>query len=218
MNVIPLHPVEPELSAEHEDECWAILDAITAAEARGDMAASEAAHLALLDFQLRHGLLSRDELRRMLAPNLLQLIRRADETPEGRELLQQIRDDALESLNGDDYAESTAAALFIMSVDAVQAPRLHEARRARALRERTEWVDRLRSVETRTELACLQLWRHAWGDAVDERNVPRTEDIREAWTAVRAAKRRVQEMLGRMGQPVRPEGLHHSRRKPGGEE
>ena len=67
----------------------------------------------------------------MLAPHLLDMISVADEKPEGRKLLEKLRGDAMELLNGDDYAERAGAALFILCMDGVQNPRLHEMRRAR---------------------------------------------------------------------------------------
>lgn len=215
--VIPLHQVEPQLTPEQEEAGFALMANLDAASASNDEHAYLNAVGAFLDWQMSVGLLTREQWRRMVAPKLLDVLKRIDEIPEARSFLQRIRDEALEALNGEDYAERAAAALYITTLDAVQAPRLHNARRANEQRERAGWVERLRSMETRGELGCLLLWRHAWGDAVDERNTPRTEDIREAWTAARAAKRLSQEMLDKMGEPVRREGLHHTRRKPGGD-
>lgn len=156
--VIPLGPVEPALSAEHEDEGWAIMDAFTAAKASGDTAAAGTAALALIDFRLRHGLMSRDELRQLAAPHLQRLIECADATPEGRDMLQRIRDDALEAVNSDDYAERAAGALYILHLDGAQNARRHAANAERN-REAREDFDSARHVLEVTALnmgACLE--------------------------------------------------------------
>ena len=120
--------MEPQLTPEQEDAVWAALDAVDAA---GNDSAWLDAFGVLLDMQLALGLVTREELRAMSAPYLLDVIARADEFPEGQALLQKLRDDGMGLLNGDDYAERAGAALLIMSIDAVQTPRRHEARRAR---------------------------------------------------------------------------------------
>ena len=126
-----LSPVELQLTEAQEDAFWIVWAALEAAEASGDTHAKVLANLALLDWKLEVGLLSRATVRRHVAPHLLDLIATVDAKPEGRPHLQKLRDDALEALNGDDYDERTAAALFILCVDGVQNPRRHETRRQR---------------------------------------------------------------------------------------
>ncbi len=152
--VIPLGLVEPVLSPEHEGELWAILDALTAAEASCDTAAACTATLALIDFRLRHGLMSRDELRQLLAPYLQQLIECADATPEGRDMLQRIRDDALEAVNGDDYSERAAGALYILHLDGAQNARRHAANAERNREAREEFE----SARTSLEITALNMF------------------------------------------------------------
>lgn len=127
----PLSIIEPMLTFEQEDAAWAIFDRIEAAKAAGDNRAELLAYLDLLDWQMAAGLLTRREVRQLLAPHLLDLIGAADSTDEGRRKLQALRDAAMVALNGDDYDERADAALFILSVDAVQNPRRHETRRQR---------------------------------------------------------------------------------------
>src|SRR5690606_2075386 len=112
---------------EQEARGWAVLDALDAAKASGDKCRILQASLDLIDWQLAVGLLTREKVRRLLAPHLLDGITRPDAKPECRPHLQKLRDDALEALNGDDYRERTAAALFIMCLDGVQNPRRREA-------------------------------------------------------------------------------------------
>ena len=138
--VIALHQIEPQLTPEHEDAFWSAYDALNAAQAAGDRVAEMAAHVAIIDVQLASGLLTRERLREMIAPHLLDVINRADEIPEGRELLQKIRDDALDAVNGEDYAERAAGALFILFVDGVQNPRRHAARAAKNREAREEFI------------------------------------------------------------------------------
>lgn len=214
-----LSPVEPQLTPEREAEFWPLYDAVEAAKASGDTHAELAAIGDFLDWQFSVGLMTRERWRELSAPFLLDAIARADEMPAGRELLERIRSDAGELLNSDDYRERAGAALFIVTKDAVQGPRMRSEARTREQCAKADWTDALRSIETRTDLACLLLWTHAYGDAADADNsVPRVEDAREAWRAARAARSKAQGLLENMGQSVdRREGaLHLSMRKPGG--
>lgn len=221
----PLRRMEPQLTPEQEDALWAALDAVDAADAAGDVHAYIDAAGVLLEMQLALGIVTREQLRAMSAPYLLDAIGVADKTPEGRALLQKLRDDGMELLNGDDYAERAGAALLVLSIDGVQGPRLAQVRAkkkaGRALVDKADWVDGLRSIETRTDLACMLLWQHAYGDAADaDNNMPRVEDARESWRAARAARGEAQGMLEYMGQRVdRGDGKTYlSMRKPGGDE
>ena len=127
----PLQPIGPTLTIEQEEAGWAIIDRIEAAKAAGDKRAELGAYLDLVDWQMAAGLLTRREVRSLLSPCLLELIATVDRTEEGRRKLQQYRDGAMKALNGNDYGERADAALFILSVDAVQNPRRHETRRQR---------------------------------------------------------------------------------------
>ena len=127
----PLSIIEPMLTFEQEDAAWAIFDRIEAARGAGDDRAELLANLDLLDWQLSVGLLTRRDVRKLLAPHLLDLIATLDKSEEGRQKLQALRDGAMKALNGNDYGERADAALFILSVDAVQNPRRHETRRQR---------------------------------------------------------------------------------------
>ena len=139
-----------ELTPEQDAAGWAILDALNAAKASGNTYAKLEASIALLDWQLSVGLLTRDEFRAMVAPMLLDIIAVADQFPEGRYMLQRVRDEALEALNGDDYAERAAAGLFILSVDGVQNPRRRLASDARNAEAKRQWriaMEGIRSAE-----------------------------------------------------------------------
>lgn len=127
----PLQPIGPTLTFEQEDAGWAIIDRIEAAKAAGDNRAELGAFLDLVDWQMAAGLLTRREVRQLLAPHLLDLIATVDRTEEGRQKLQALRDGAMKSLNGNDYGERADAALFILCCDGVQNPRRHETRRQR---------------------------------------------------------------------------------------
>lgn len=131
-----LSPVGPQLTPEQEERGWAVMDAFDAARQSGDEHAELAAIGDFLDWQFSVGLMTRERWRELTAPFLLDAIARADEMPAGRALLQRLRDEALEAVNGDDYRERAAGALFILCVDGVQGPRLHEVRRQRQLAAR----------------------------------------------------------------------------------
>lgn len=216
----PLTAVEPQLTPEQEEMGWALMGLVDATAKSGNRDAELVAICAAMDWQFSVGLLTRERWRELTKPRLLDVIARADELPEGRAMLERIRTDAGELLNSDDYGESAGAALFVVTKDAVQGPRRHAERRARDAAGKADWVDALRSIETRTDLACLLLWTHAYGDAADADNsVPRVEDAREAWRGARAARRKVQGMLESMGHAVDrgEDRLYLKTRKPGGD-
>ncbi|WP_394000513.1 hypothetical protein ACF3M1_10785 [Luteimonas sp. WGS1318] len=152
--VIPLHPVEPQLTPVQEDTGFALMAVLDAAKAAGDAHAYLEAVGPFLDWQMSVGLLTREQWRRMTAPRLLSVIQRADEIPEGRELLQKIRDDALEAVNGDDYSERAAGALYILHLDGAQNARRHAAREERN-REAREEFD---SARYTLEITALNMW------------------------------------------------------------
>lgn len=211
----PVRPEEPQLSPEQEDAGWALIDAMEAAKASGDAFSEIDAITAFLDWQMSVGLLTREEWRAMCAPFLLDVIAAADDTPQGRAVLEDVRTHAMEALNGTDYAERAGAALFIVSMDAVQSPRQHDAEAVRHSVEKVEWINSLRSIETRTNLACLLLWPHAF-DCDD--TSPRKYDIQEAHRAAVASMRKARGLLERMGEPVGGERHHHKRPSSGGAE
>lgn len=126
-----LSPVGPRLTEAQEARGFAVMEAFDAARKSGDAHAELAAIGDFLDWQFSVGLMTRDRWRELTAPYLLDAIARADEFPAGRAMLQRLRDDSLEAVNGDDYSERTAGALFILYVDGVQNPRRREARRLR---------------------------------------------------------------------------------------
>lgn len=67
-----------ELTPEQDAAGWAVLDELEAAKASGDVFAEIAACGALIDWQLSVGLLTREELRAMSAPYLLEIVGRLD--------------------------------------------------------------------------------------------------------------------------------------------
>ena len=212
---IPLAPIDPVLTEAQEAQFWAIWDALQAAEASGDERLIGEANGLFLDWQLSVGLLTRAQFRELAAPYLLDVIARADEIPEGRDMLQRIRDYSLEAVNGPDYAESAAGALFILYVDGVQNPRRAKTQNAKSLTERTLFIRNLRSIETRSDLACLLLHAHAF--APEYARSPDRHNAQEAWSAARGAWSRARELLKKMRQPVGGEYHHHKRGLGGGE-
>lgn len=213
--VIPLAPIDPVLTEAQEAQFWALWDALQAAEASGDPSLVIEATALFLDWQLAVGLLTRERFRQMAAPHLLDVITRADEMPEGRKLLQKIRDASLDAVNGDDYAERAAGALFIMCVDGVQNPRRAKTRRKKPNTDRALFIRNLRSIETRSDLACLLL--HTYAFAPEYLRSPDRHNAQEAWSAARGSWNRARELLKKMRQPVGGEYRHHKRGMGGGE-
>ncbi|MEW9570856.1 hypothetical protein ABQJ54_03775 [Rhodanobacter sp. Si-c] len=189
-----------QLTPEHETEAWILMDAMEAANARGDAHAQIAAAGALLDFSLRHGLLTRDELRAMAAPHLTEIVGRLDALPAGWQQLNRMRDDAMELLNGDDYAERAGAALFILTMDGVQAPRLAAARAKSDRDGKLQWRSELEGVQRDASQSAQVIWLHAFqSEDVGDHPLPAVEDFREAWKHMRRAHRRAGALLRKMG-------------------
>lgn len=188
------------LTPEQEAAGWAVLDALEAAKASGDVMAQIAATGALFDWQLSAGLLTREELRAMAAPHLQDTIAVLDKLPAGWQHLNRIRDDAMELLNGDDYAERAGAALFIIVMDAVQAPRLAAARALRDREGKLQWQSALEGVQRSAARSAEVIWLHAFQpEDVGNHEYPAVQDFRESWRYMRSAHRRAGELLKKMG-------------------
>lgn len=192
--------VDVVLTPAQEEAGWAVMDAIEAAKASGDVHAEIEALGAFFDWQLAVGLMTRDDMRAMQAPHLSDLIAIADERPEGRKLLAGLREDAMELLGGEDYNERAGAALFILSVDAVQNSRRYEARRAKDAAGLAEWAKSLRSIETGTHLAAILLRRWDYPEAPSDMSA--RLDAQEARRASVRALRHARELLTKMGETV----------------
>lgn len=188
------------------------LDALKAAQASGDHVAIVRAALALLDSHLEADLVTRDDVRAAAAPHLGDAIGALDQTMKDRLELNRLRDCAMEALNGTDYPEKAAGALFIVTMDAAQYPRHHAAqgRRARKQHNVAEYHKLqqrfvLERVQAEAEAAARVLWMHAFPP--EGGHAASVEDFHEAWKYVRAAYRRADDLMGRLGGMPRPEPL-----------
>ena len=189
-----------QLTPEQEAAGRAALDAMQAAQERRDPMAKVKAARALLDWQMDAGLLTREELRAMAAPHLRDTIAMVDKLPAGWPHLTRIRDDAMELLSGNDYAERAGAALFILTVDSVQAPRLAAARALRDRDGKMQWRSALEGVQRSAARSAEVIWLHAFQpDDVGGHSYPSVEDFRESWRHIRRAHRRAGELLKKMG-------------------
>lgn len=178
--------------------------ALQAAGKSGDAWAKIEAAGALLDWQLSVGLLTRDELREMAAPNLLEMIGQLDDIPEGRQCLTRIRNESLKLLNGPDYAERAAAALFIVTMDAVQRPRQAKASAAHDKICKREWRDELVCMQDSAEDVAPLLWGRAYIVEDGAEPDPEAPEFREALAHVRCMHQSAGILLRRMGYQSEP--------------
>lgn len=193
-----------DLTPEQEAVFWQLWDALQAAKARGDVLAEIDAHGALLDWQMAAGLLTREELRAMFAPYLLDVVGRLDKFPEGRVELSRIRFEAMDLLNGPDYAERAGAALFIVTMDGVQRPRYAREQAKADKGRKREWRDELMCIQDLAEDVAPLLWHRAYiveeGAAPD----PEASEFDEAVASVRCLHHSAGVLLRLMGYQAEP--------------
>ena len=193
-----------QLTAEQEAAGWAVLDAMQAAGESGDPMAKVKAACALLDWQMDAGLLTREELRAMAAPHLREMASQLDESPEGRQFMTRIRDEAMELLNGDDYAERAGAALLLVTLDGVQRPRFYAAQAKRDKEQRRSQRHKLIRMQDRAEDVAPLLWMRAYVVEEGAEPDPEAARFREALLNVRALHESVGVMLERLGYRAEP--------------
>jgi hypothetical protein len=192
-----------------EDECWAALDRYTAAIAGDDVDEQLAAIGNALDTWLAAGHISVDDIRAGLLPGLRDVMARMIELdPELADAQATMAVDRMDARNG--ISEAGWAALVL---DAYQNARQDLGLDLLLTPELRDSLVRLsRGIETRTDLACLLLHRHA-----HQRFTPAQADHAEAWSTSKGARREAQSILELLGEPIeRREGWYLQRQLPRG--
>ncbi|PNS07833.1 hypothetical protein [Solilutibacter silvestris] len=169
------------------------------------------AALAAIDAALDAGRITLEDYRGMLADRLLELVRAADKSPEGRAMLVEQRKRAMLAINGKDeslkdldvdYADRAYGCMVVLVIDQVQAGRKAQGRGRYEHQEHEFARARLASICAATDLACVLLEAYAWpGDDVSTAD---TFNHREAWDRASKAGIKARELQSRIGAKVTP--------------
>lgn len=199
-------------AAPTEAACWAAHDRIEAAFAGSDVDEQLAAIGHAWDTWLAAGLITTDQIRAAGLPHLRDAFAvLIEHDPELAEAQVEI---ACERMDAERYglAEAGWAGLVLHSftyarqdlgLDLVLTPEF-----------KASLVRLSRGIETRTDLACIVLHRHA-----HKPFSPAQADAAEAWSTSKGARREAQDILELLGEPVDTrEGWYLKRRSQGGGE
>lgn len=193
-----------------EDECWAAMDRCNAAFAGDDVDENIAAISHAWDTWLAAGIITTTDIRAAMLPHLREIMGRVIELdPELADAQATMAVDRMDARNG--IADAGWAALVLdayscarqdLGLDVIMTPELRET-----------LVRLSRGIETRTDLACVLLHRHAHMSFS-----PAQADHAEAWSTSKGARREAQDILQLLGEPVeRREGWHLQRGLPQGD-
>ncbi|WP_201312895.1 hypothetical protein [Dyella sp. EPa41] len=202
-------PTEITFTQEQEDEAWRLMDAVDAAQESGDVDVLLLAIGAFFDWQIEVGLLTTDDFRQWTLPHLRDVMRRMVELDPA--LADAQADIAVDKMDGrDGMADAGWAALVLdaytsarqdLGLDALMTPEL-----------RASLVRLSRGIETRTDLACQLLHRHA-----HKPFSPAQGDHSEAWNTCKGARREAQDILELLDAPIdEREGWYLQRSLPHG--
>lgn len=200
-------------AAPTEAECWAAIDRCDAALAGGDMNEKLAAIGYGLDTWLAAGYITTADIRAGLL-----------ETCNGRSVLDDVMlcligldpelagghvDVAMTKMDGRDGLDDAGWGALVLNAYSVARDHLGLDRMLTP--ELRESLVRLsRGIETRTDLACLLLHRHA-----HKQFSPAQADHAEAWSTSKGARLAAQDILELLGEPIeRREGWHLQRGLP----
>lgn len=187
-----------------EDACWAAIDRCEAAFSGNDVHEQMAAIESALDVWLDAGLITTADIRTDMLPHLDEVMRRMLELDP--ELAGEHADIAIRKMSGVDGMDDAGWDALVLSAYTAARDELGLAQ-VMTPEFRETLVRASRNIETRTDLACLLLWRHAhkaWS--------PEQGDHAEAWSTAKGARREAQGILELLGEPVeRREGWYLQR-------
>ncbi|QNK00730.1 hypothetical protein [Dyella telluris] len=198
-----------ELTPDHEATAWRLMDAVDAAQESGDVDVLLLAIGAFFDWQIEVGLLTADDFRKWTLPHLRDVMRVMVELDH--ELADSQAEIAVGKMDGrDGMADAGWAALVLdaytnarqdLGLDTLMTPEL-----------RASFTRLARNIETRTDLACQLLHRHA-----HKPFSPAQGDHAEAWSTCKGARREAQDILELLDAPIEErEGWYLQRHLPQG--
>lgn len=206
-----------EFPPELEDEFWPLYDAVQEAQVSGDTSAILETTIAFLDWQLANGLLTTNDIRAYLletdehgVPHVNVLMQRLIELdPELADGQASIAVDWMDGRHG--VSEAGWAAIMLNAYTWAREELGLDRRLTPEFRD--SLVRKARSIETRADLACQLLHRHA-----HKRFSPAQGDHAEAWSTSKGARREAQDILELLDAPVeRREGWYLQRSLPQGD-
>lgn len=185
-----------------DNACWAALDRCEAAFAGDDVHEQMAAIEAALDLWLDAGHITTEDIRTaMIGPapggqrstldEAMRVLIELDPELAGEQVDIALRKmDGAEGLDDAGWGALVVNAYVVarqdMGLDVRLTPEMREA-----------LVRASRSIETRTDLACLLLWRHAHKEWSPEQG-----DHAEAWSTAKGARRDARGILSLLGEPI----------------